>query len=69
MKIGTRVFYRTDESDTERSRVFMGNTIDHEFSDRQWRSSLAGLEFGDFSAYYRIHDVRVEDIMSNEAGD
>ena len=65
-KIGTRVFFTTDEDKTERSRVFMGNTIDHEFSVQAWRSSLAGLVFGDFSAYYRIRDVRVEDILSEE---
>lgn len=63
-KIGTRVFYTTDQDKTERSRVFKGNTIDHEFSVTAWRSALAGLVFGDFSAYYRIHDVRIEDILS-----
>lgn len=63
-KVGTRVFYTTDQDKTERSRIFKGNTIDHEFSTTAWRSALAGLVFGDFSAYYRIHDVRVEDILS-----
>lgn len=65
-KIGTRVFYTTDQDKTERSRVFKGNTIDHEFSITAWRSALAGLVFGDFSAYYRIHDVRVEDVLSTD---
>ena len=57
--IGTRVSYTTDEDETERFRVFSGNAIDHNFSVQRWRSVLAGLVFGDFSAYYRIRNVRV----------
>ena len=58
-KIGTRVFYATDGDETERFRVFSGKVIDNSFSVQRWRSVLAGLVFGDFSAYYRIRNVRV----------
>lgn len=66
-KIGTRVFYTADADETERSRTFMGDAADQEFSITSWRHALAFLVLGDFGGYYRIRNVRIEDVLDGEA--
>lgn len=69
MQIGTRVYFTVADNPTERSRVFMGNTIYQEFTERQWRESLSMLVFGTISEWVHIKNICVEDITDEVAED